>query len=110
VKRAVAILLLASWAWALVLAGMPELHAWAHDLNHADCAEHEHSDGDKEEDHACAATLIATGAFTFSLAAPTHTGEQIIFAVIEWPWRSNDVVLLVLVGEPLERGPPVFAV
>lgn len=104
-KRFVATLLLACWAWTLVLAGMPELHDWAHGVAHSECDEHGHSDpGDDEHD--CAATLIATGALTVAHAAPLLTTEPMIFAEVVWPWRSGDVASLVWVGEPLERGPP----
>ena len=112
VPRVLSSLLLACWAWALALAGLPELHAWAHGAPcaavAAECGHDSHHDdeGDAPSDPGCAATLLATGAVTISHAAPVLTAVPMIFAEVVWGARHREVGSLVLVGEPLERGPP----
>lgn len=99
----VASLLLLSWVWALALAAQPEWLAWAHGVSHANCEHHEGHDAD-ESDHACAATLIATGAFSVTHAPPIRVAGPMVLAGLVWPWRSSDAVTSVRVGESLEPG------
>lgn len=105
-------MLLACWAWALALAAMPELHAWAHSLP-AHAAEHECDHGPAPEgdsdDHACLATMLATGVVNAAHVAPLLDIGPMNFAVVRWLDGSRDVPALFLLASPLEHGPPARA-
>ena len=97
-KRTFSSLLLVCWLWALALAASPTLHAWAHgeDAGH--------------EDHECVAKLIATGGCDAPAIAPALVVAPVAFVLVALPLRDTDAPVVLLIGGPSERGPPVVGV
>jgi len=94
VTRSISSFLLASLLWALALAASPELHEWAHGEDAGD------------DDHECAATLIATGSCESPDVAPVLITAPIAQEMMALLPDDRDVPVIFLVSGTLEHGPP----